>query len=190
MLDFPEQSGTPSPPSSGRWKLYAKSGGWYAIDDAGVEIALGIRLGTAQASTSGTSIDFTGIPASTKRITINFAGVGTSGTSNPLIQLGDSGVVKTSGYLGVGVAIGASITAANYTAGFGVPSSNAANVIHGSITLELVDSATNTWAAAGVLGLSSSAFSFTVAGTKVLSAELDRVRLTTAGAPTHSPQER
>ena len=37
---------------------------------------------TAQNTTSGTSIDFTGIPVGAKRITIMFNGVSTSGTSN------------------------------------------------------------------------------------------------------------
>jgi len=35
-----EESGTPSTPSSGKWKLYPKAAGWYYLDDAGVEIPL------------------------------------------------------------------------------------------------------------------------------------------------------
>ena len=45
-----------------------------------------ITLGTAVASTSGTSIDFIGLPAWIKRITVMFQGVSTNSTSNHLIQ--------------------------------------------------------------------------------------------------------
>ena len=38
-------------------------------------------LATAQASTSGTSIDFTGLPSWAKRITVIFSGLSTNGTS-------------------------------------------------------------------------------------------------------------
>ncbi len=47
-----------------------------------------ITSGTAVASTSGTSIDFTGIPSWVKRVTILFKGVSISSTSQFLIQLG------------------------------------------------------------------------------------------------------
>ena len=43
---------------------------------------------TAQASTSGTSIDFTSIPSWVKRITVMFNGVSTNGSNNLLIQIG------------------------------------------------------------------------------------------------------
>ena len=56
-----------------------------------------ITSGTAVASTSGTSIDFTGIPSWAKRITVMFNGVSTNGTSQQLIQIG-SGSVNATGY--------------------------------------------------------------------------------------------
>ncbi len=86
-----------------------------------------ITSGTAVASTSGTSIDFTSIPAWVKRITVMFSGVSTNGTSNIQVQLG-AGSVATSGYLSNGSRIqGSSATTlgAN-TAGFTVASINAA----------------------------------------------------------------
>jgi hypothetical protein len=69
-------------------------------------VVLGITSGTAVASTSGTSIDFTSIPSWVKRITVMFNGVSTSGTSAKIIQLGDSGGVETSGYIGTGTVVG------------------------------------------------------------------------------------
>ena len=59
-----------------------------------------IVQGTPQASTSGTSIDVDSLPAGVKRITINFVGVSTSGTSNLMVQIGDAGGIESTGYLG------------------------------------------------------------------------------------------
>ena len=69
-----------------------------------------LTSGTAQASTSGTAIDFTGIPSWAKRITVMFNGVSTNGTSNPQIQLG-SGSPTTSGYTGYNARQGAAVNA-------------------------------------------------------------------------------
>lgn len=139
-----------------------------------------LTLGTVQASTSGTARDFTGIPAWAKRITINFAGVSTSGASNPLIQLGDAGGFGTTGYLGSGSNIAAAAAAStNYTTGFGISSASAAYTLNGSITLTLLDPATNTWAASGAVSDSSGARQFVTSGSKALSQALDRVRVTT-----------
>ena len=62
----------------------------------------GIRSGTAVASTSGTSIDFTSLPTGIKRITVMFNGVSGSGTSVPLIQIG-SGSITATGYSSTGL---------------------------------------------------------------------------------------
>ena len=56
--------------------------------------------GTAVASTSGTSIDFTGLPDWVKRITVMFSGVSTNGTSNYIIQIG-AGSITSTGYVSV-----------------------------------------------------------------------------------------
>ena len=110
----------------------------------------GATLGTPVASTSGTSIDFTSIPSGTKRITISYSGVSTSGTSKPIVQLGDAGGVETSGYLGAGFRNGA--TVANLTDGFGVHSDWSSSVIfHGITILTLLDSSTFTWSSGSVM---------------------------------------
>jgi len=58
-----------------------------------------LTRGTAQASTSGTFIDFTNIPNWVKRITVMLYGVSTSGAaSNYLVQVG-AGSITTSGYV-------------------------------------------------------------------------------------------
>lgn len=139
--------------------------------------ATGFTLGTPQASTSGTSIDFTSIPAGTKKITVTLVGVSTNGTSSLIVQIGDSGGVETSSYTGAAALDNSSIT--SYTAGFGLDGTTraAAGVCHGELTLTLVDSSTFTWVASGHT-YNGTNFSNCV-GSKSLSAELDRVRVTT-----------
>ena len=140
-----------------------------------------ITAGTNVASTSGTSIDFTGIPSWVKRITVLFNGVstsGTPGTSNVIIQLG-TGATPTytiSGYLGsVTTQTG---TTENFTSGFAVVSTQtAASVWHGNIVIANLTS--NTWAESAVLGNSNAANVRTSGGSIPLAAPLTAVRITT-----------
>lgn len=141
----------------------------------------GWTLGTPVATTSGTAVDAAGFPSTARMIVVSLDGVATNGTSNPIFQLGDSGGVEITGYLGAGALLSVSVTPANYTTGFGFPSGQSANLLHGSVTFTLIDPATNTWAACGTLALSTSPFTVTVAGSKSLSAALDRIRFTTVG---------
>ena len=132
---------------------------------------------TAQASTSGTSIDFTGIPSWVKRITVMFNGVSTNGTSNPLIQIG-SGSVQTTGYSSVSANLQASSATVSATTGFVIYQNYAPAAVMGSIVLTLFGS--NIWAASGVTGtVVGLVISYTTAGNVTLSGALDRVRITT-----------
>jgi hypothetical protein len=138
-----------------------------------------LTSGTAVASTSGTSIDFTGIPSWVKRITVMFNGVSTNGTSLPLIQLGDSGGVENTGYISVsGLIYGATPATASSTAGFIINSNLATNTHSGAITISLLGS--NGWTCQGsVCGTVNANQSITVTGFKTLSDVLDRIRITT-----------
>jgi hypothetical protein len=53
---------------------------------------------TAQATTSGTAKDFTGIPSWVKRITVIFNGVSSTGNNTLSVQLGTSSGIETTGY--------------------------------------------------------------------------------------------
>jgi len=132
---------------------------------------------TVQASTSGTFIDFTGIPSWVKRITVMFNGVSTSNVSNWLIQIG-SGSVTTTGYAGAGSVVGAAscITTA-FTTGFGIRNASATTVLSGAYVLTLVTG--NTWVINGNLGEVASPATYTTGGVLALSGALDRVRITT-----------
>lgn len=142
-----------------------------------------LASGTVQATTSGTSIDFTGIPSWAKKITVSFSGVSTNGTSLPIVQIGDSGGVETSGYSGAtAYYTGTGNAVTRPTTGYGISALFAASsVIHGTMTLTLVDAATNTWAAVGNFGFSDADAVSVSGGSKSLSATLDRIRITTVG---------
>ena len=145
----------------------------------------GITLAVPVASTSGTSIDFTGIPSTAKRITVNFKGVSTSGTSNLILQIGDSGGVENTGYLGGGLGINAAMggTGANLTDGFPLDMNHgASSLLHGSAVLSLESSANNTWCCLSILSITTATlYVLFGSGSKSLSAVLDRVRVTTQG---------
>lgn len=158
--------------------------GWNVVQFQRASAPPDIASGTVVATTSGTSVDFTSIPSGVKRITIQFVGVSTSGTSALMVQIGDSGGVETSGYLGTAgqFANAGANASVNYTTGFGaVTGLEAASVVHGAMTLTLQNAATFTWVASGTIGFSNATGSAFSAGSKSLTATLDRVRLTTVG---------
>lgn len=135
--------------------------------------------GTAVASTSGTSIDFTGIPSWVKRITVMFAGVSTNGTSNPQIQIGDSGGIETTGYVSTGSYISISSVAdsgANTTGFITGWSNSAATNYNGAFTLTNLNS--TSWVCVGSLAGSDGLTNFG-SGAKTLSDTLTQVRITT-----------
>ena len=137
-----------------------------------------IVSGTAVASTSGTSIDFTGIPSWVKRVTVMFNGVSTNGTSNFLVQLG-SGSVTTTGYISTG-------NAYNNASGTGGASSTAGFLIYNGITAASIQIGTmavnlfgsNQWIQSHNLRFDTNTIS-SGAGNVTLSGTLDRVRITT-----------
>jgi len=132
--------------------------------------------GTA-VTASGTSVTFTGIPATAKRITVMLSGVSTSGVSNLQIQIG-SGSVITAGYVG-SVSGGASgVSTQNSSAGFLITIATvAATGYSGNITISNISG--NTWVESGLLGAASTGAFHISGGTLALGGVLDRVRITT-----------
>jgi hypothetical protein len=132
-----------------------------------------ITAGTAVASTSGTSIDFTGIPSWVKRITVMFSSVSTNGSSSVQIQIG-SGSFTTSGYVSQG-SYGTS--AFSTTAGFILESGSSSGTNRdGSAVLTLVT--TNSWINTSVISQNGQ-YASLAGGRLSLGGTLDRVRITT-----------
>lgn len=137
-------------------------------------------LNSATAKTAtGTAVDFTGIPAGTKRITVMFAGVSTNGTSAIQLQVG-SGSFTTSGYVGgYSTVSGTTIAGSNFTTGIIVqPRADAANSSLGKIEICLLTG--NTYVVAGSIYNASYGGYLTMMGSSIaLSGTLDRIRVTT-----------
>jgi hypothetical protein len=143
------------------------------------KLAQPMTLGTAQASTSGTAIDFTGIPSWAKKIIVVVDGVSTTGVSVPIIQLGDADGIETSGYVA-----GASDFAGYAAQTAGIPLSRdarAADLLSGSILITILSTASNTWLASGNINADGASAVMSCAGKKSTSATLDRIRITTVG---------
>jgi expansin (peptidoglycan-binding protein) len=137
----------------------------------------GIQAGTAVASTSGTSVDFTSIPSWVKRITVMFSAVSTNGSSNWQVQIG-SGSFTSSGYVGTSSLLDTVVSSTAFTAGFGIRANSATIAVNGSLILTLITG--NTWVASGAFSGSTSATSTLVSGgTLALGGTLDRIRITT-----------
>lgn len=140
-------------------------------------VVTGPTLGTAVASTSGTSIDFTGIPSTAKRVTVMLNGVSTNGTSTLLLRLGTSSGFVDSGYLGASVSgtntsstsLGVAINAVSSATGF----------TGGSLVVSNVSG--NTWVISGTAGDYSLTRCYSIGYYISLAAALDRIRITTGG---------
>jgi hypothetical protein len=138
-----------------------------------------LTLGTAVASTSGTSIDFNGIPSWVKRVTVMLSGVSTNGTSVPILRLGTSSGIEATGYLGAtSNIVNGSTPSSTNTTGLGLAQAiDAAAVYHGQVVITLITS--NLWAMTATLSRSDVALTTVASSSKTLSGTLDRVRITT-----------
>jgi len=135
-----------------------------------------ITLGTAIATTSGTSIDFTGIPAGVKRVILTYIGLRGTGTSYFRMQIG-SGTIATTGYDMVLVYSGQSAGYSS-TAGFDQYRDTASWTRTGTLTLNRIGT-TNQWNAKS-LSSTSQLYINLGEGHKTLGGALSMLRLTWA----------
>lgn len=139
----------------------------------------------AAKTASGTTVDFspadgTGVPSWAKKITVLVKGLSTSGGSLPLLQVGTSSGVVTSGYLGGGANVfnGPSITTANQTAGCLLAGNWAASSTLRAL-IELAHMGGNTWVIGGKGAFSNDSTNTSFSSDVSLAAVLDRIRITT-----------
>lgn len=134
-------------------------------------------------TTSGSNIDFTGIPVGVHEIDIIFDLVGLSGTDNILVQLSVSSAFVTSGYTSSSGALASgSNDMSSSTAGFIVSFTNAGGGIVGKMTLNRIPG-TNYWVESHtVRGVSTEVG--LGAGAISLAGSVDGIRLDTTGTNT------
>jgi hypothetical protein len=145
----------------------------------------GFTLGTEQATTSGSSINFTSIPSGTTVIYVHIDGVSAGSEVDLTVQLRDSGGLETSGYNGVnaegraGAWEQAQAEASSFIIANAVP---AAQEVYGLVTLALGDSSNNVWFCSSVLGDDNGTVrAHYQGGRKALSATLDGLSLVSSG---------
>ena len=140
-----------------------------------------ITQGTAVASTSGTSIDFTGLPAWVKRITVMCIGVSQNSASQTIILQVGAGSVTTSGYSSSNAFIAPSTDSGSLTTGFPITRGiGAAAAFHGIATICSFGS--NSWVFSSTMADAPVQGQVHFgAGSIALGGTLDRVRLTTIG---------
>lgn len=137
--------------------------------------------GVSQNTTSGTSIDFTGIPSWVKRITVMFNGVSTNGTSFRVIRLGTSGGIVATGYQSGAFSGGSTSQYTNSTTDFVLSygfTSTAAATMYGAFTITNLSG--NTWVLNGTYAEPASyGVGASCGGSVTLSGTLTQLRLTT-----------
>lgn len=138
-----------------------------------------ITMGTKQAGSGTTENAFTSLPAGIKRLSLNFTSLSTNGASLIIVQLGDSGGYKASGYSG---AIETASSRYTLSDGFKLVGTGAASwAMHGRLVLELMDASTYLWSATIFSADSAGGAVYLGAGSVTLSGALDRLRVTTQG---------
>lgn len=152
-----------------------------AVTAAGVDAyhkANNINIGRSAAA-SGTAVDFVGIPAWVKRITVMFDWVSTNGTSPYLIQLGSTTGVQTTGYRGSGSgAYGTQISTRIFTQGLGVHTGRAEDHCQGHISL--IKFSDKTWTMAALMSsYGTDTLNYFSSAGVTLASTLDRIRITT-----------
>lgn len=155
------------------------------LGSGNLSLGSGATLGTAVNSTSGTSIDFTSIPAGVNRITVMLNAVSTNGSAVMQAQIG-AGSIVSSGYVCTSQAVlNSNVTGvSSQTTGcvLGLTGSSSSSVYGVFVFTRLTG---NTWtfvfngtdAAVGPRALMS-------VGSITLSGTLDRVRITANGTDT------
>lgn len=140
-----------------------------------------IAVAGAQNTTSGTNIDFTSIPAGTKKITVTFNDVQHSGAGQFLMQFGTASSIETTGYESSGFDATASGNGGSTsTSGILV---RGVNALSGHMLITNVSG--NIWIASYIIASTgSSTLIVAGGGFKTLSGVLTRIRFTTTSTGT------
>ena len=172
LVTSADTSGTIELQSNGTTRLTVASTGAYGQ----------LVSATAQASTSGTAIDFTGIPSWVKRITVMLQDVSTNGSSAPVIQVGTGGTPTTSNYnnsYAQLLATPATNVSSATTSGIVIYSNVASYAISGMITACNITG--NSWVFSGTFGNKTTLSQTSISsGSISLSGVLNILRITTA----------
>jgi hypothetical protein len=166
----PAGGGLPTPSAIGQIP-FSTNGSTYAATQK-------VTVGTVATLISQTAVDFTGIPSWVKRITVMLNAGSTTSNTFPVIQLGTSSGIETTGYFGGVANINSIATPTSYMQVLqsgGTPSSLTWNTLY---TINLFEASSNTWVGGGIT-LQATVYPAQSVYTKSLVGALDRIRITT-----------
>jgi hypothetical protein len=130
-------------------------------------------------SLSGTTSTITGIPPWAKRVTVLYAGLSGNGSADPILRLGTSGGIVSSGYIGNTFDYAAGN---QYTTAMGLCASSsvaAAYNVNGRVELFLINASSNQWVGSVTSGLNPTGGEGGAGGYSIsLSGALTQVQLT------------
>lgn len=165
-----------APASGGGTTNFLRADGtWASPGSGGVAIVRTAEVVT----TSGTVVDWTGLPSDVHEIVIKARGISQSATDSFLVQLGTSGGFETTGYTSTSQLSSSSV---NSTSGFIVFDNATANIQNFTMCIRRVGS-TNLWVADGSQVFRTvSGAGGVFAGEKTLAGVLTQVRLRLTGS--------
>lgn len=140
--------------------------------------ATNLTRGTAAATTSGTSVDFTSLPAGIRKITLVVDQISSSLTDNFAVRFSTGGTFATSGYISSSARVqdAAATSIGSLTTGFIIINNdNSSRQWNGSFTWHNITG--NTWIMSGNANHESNNRSVISAGTFTLGGTLDGIRL-------------
>jgi hypothetical protein len=132
-------------------------------------------LETAKATTSGSTVEFTGIPSWSRKITIMFNNLSPTNSDNLLIQLGTSSSYETTGYFCSSTRCAGSVSTVTYSNSFGIQLASGNDNLCGNLILTTVS--TNTWIASWTIGSSMTALTYFGGGSKTINSTLTRIQI-------------
>jgi hypothetical protein len=138
-------------------------------------------IGTAQTTTSGTSIDVTGIPNWAKRITLMLNGVSISGTSGIIVQLIVNGTPVNTGYIGASDLLVSGVAPVAHTTGFALSDIPTVATYTANGCLTFIKFSDTVWNGSFVGSSSVTAAIIVGAGYVPVSGTVTGVRITTPG---------
>jgi hypothetical protein len=150
---------------------------WKIVSKISTPVAYSTPSGT------GTTIDFTGIPTTARKITLTLVDVSISGPAeNPWLFRIGGGSYESTGYHSSSSAlqnVSPFVISTKNTTGFPLYVNQPTVLASGVVNFTLSDAATNTWCYDANVADSDVAVNFVGAGSKSIGMPLDRIRLTT-----------
>lgn len=165
--------------------LTADGSGGTSFSSAGL-----ITNGSVTASTSGTSVSYTGLSSTcTKNIRVFFNDVSLSGSDTMLVQFGSSGGYVTSGYSSIGSNQSGSATTS--TTGYQLQfDGNSARLYTGNLDYSISNTSNNTWIGGGDLAsVATTGRDYSQGKSPSLGGAFDRFRIIASGANTFDSGE-